>query len=665
MELAATRAIAPRARVLRPFRSGTIGTWALGAGLVLYLGLDGGGYDIVVHSQIGVVVWWIVLVGAAWGILPSTGLARVGWVALALLGGFVVCSALATTWSLSSERSLQELSRVALYLGVLLLALAVHGDRARAVRDTVNAVGAAVVVITVLALASRLSPGTFPAAHTTAQFLFSGQVRLNWPLNYWNGLAALVALGLPLLVSIATSARTLLVQAVAAAAIPLLALCGYLTASRGGVIASAAAAVAFLALVPDRFPKLATMLIAACGSAVLIAGAVHRSAIANGVTGHAAAVQGRQLLVTIILVCSAVALAQAGIGLAARHGTLPRLLRVSPKRARALLAGGIAVAVAVALATDAPSRLSRAWHDFKYSKAAVVGNDLGARLGKITGEGRYQYWQVAVRATSGQRVAGSGPGTFQLLWLPRATVPGYVTNAHSLYVETLAETGVIGLLLLGGFLLLALGVAVRTVVRSTYEERAHAAGAAAGMLAFMVFAIADWVWQLPVLPVAFLLLAAAVLAPASKRAVLSRGESEARTRPRSPRLALRAGLVAIAAAALVAVAVPLATVNGVRQSQAAVGAGNTTQALRDALSAARVEPGAATPQLQIALVRELQHDYPAALVAARNATRDEPQNWSGWLVLSRLEGESGHVNASVAAYRRARSLNPRSPLFHR
>jgi cytochrome c-type biogenesis protein CcmH/NrfG len=62
-------------------------------------------------------------------------------------------------------------------------------------------------------------------------------------------------------------------------------------------------------------------------------------------------------------------------------------------------------------------------------------------------------------------------------------------------------------------------------------------------------------------------------------------------------------------------------------------------------------------------VLELQHNYPAALVAARRATANEPQDWTGWLVLSRAEAESGHVKASVAAYRRARSLNPRSPLF--
>ncbi len=61
--------------------------------------------------------------------------------------------------------------------------------------------------------------------------------------------------------------------------------------------------------------------------------------------------------------------------------------------------------------------------------------------------------------------------------------------------------------------------------------------------------------------------------------------------------------------------------------------------------------------------RMFERRYPAALAAARRATRDESRNWSNWLVLSRIEAEAGHAKASVAAYRRARSLNPRSSLF--
>jgi hypothetical protein len=636
---------------------------------VLYLGLDGGGYGFVVRSQVGLVLWWIVLLGAAWKVLPAGHLTRVAWIGLALFGGFVAWTALASTWSLSSERSLQDLALVASYLGVLLLALAFHRDRARAVRDTANAVAAAVVVVAALALASRLAPSAFPGAHVTAVFLDSGALRrLSWPLNYWNGLAALVALGLPLLLSLATAARTLRAQAAAAAAIPLLVLCGYLTFSRGGAIAAAAAFLAFVILAPDRFPKLVTLLVAGAGSAILVAAAVHRGAIEHGVTGHAASAQAQQLLIAIVLVCAGVAIAQVGIGLAARHGTLPRVLRISRPRARALLVGAIVVALIAGVAAGAPSRVSHVWHDFKSPPSAADSQIALARFTSFSSDSRYQYWKVAVNSTRGHLLTGSGPGTFQLLWLPRATVPGYIVNAHSLYFETLAEVGVVGLALLVGFFVLVLGAAVRLVAQSEYESRTRAAAAAAALLAFMISAAGDWVWQLPVLPAAFLLLAAAVLAPAARRRSVGTPEtaveSDGKRAGASHRLLVaRVSLVVTALACLTAIGIPLAAASAVSRSQAAVATGNTSSALADARAAARLEPGAASAQLQIALVFELQHNYPAALTAARSATRDEPQNWSDWLVLSRIEAESGHPQTSVEAYRRARSLNPRSALF--
>ena len=178
--------------ILRRVEPDAVRTWALTGTIVLYLSIDGGGYDQVVWSQVAIVVWWIVLIGAAWGLLPAGRWTRTAWVASALFASFVAWTALATTWSLSSERSLQDLSRVACYLGVLLLGISIHRDRARAVKHTVHAIAASVVVVACLALASRLRPDLFPAAYQTASFLPGAAGRLGWPLNYWNALAALM-----------------------------------------------------------------------------------------------------------------------------------------------------------------------------------------------------------------------------------------------------------------------------------------------------------------------------------------------------------------------------------------------------------------------------------------------------------------------------------------
>jgi hypothetical protein len=656
METVAARIAMPWSRFRGDIDGRTLATWALAGGLVLYLALDGGGYDIVVSSQAGVVVWWMVLVGAAWGVLPAGRLSRTAWTALALFGGFVAWTALASTWSVSSEDSLQELSRVATYLAVLLLALAIHRDRETAVRNTLQAVAAAVILVAGLALVSRLRPGLFPAAQQTGQFLPGEQGRLGWPLNYWNALAALIALGLPLVLAIATSARTLRAQAAAAAALPMMALCGYLTFSRGGAIEATAALLVFMALAPDRIPKLATLMVAAAGSAALIAGAVHRSAVERGLTNAAAHHQGASLLIATVLVCAGVALAQAGIGLAARHAIPPRLLQVSRERARWIAIGAAVVIVVAALALGAPSHLSHEWQNFKRPNATAVHHNNLARFGTASGEGRYQYWVAALHATRGHILGGSGPGTFQLLWLPRAPFQSYVVNAHSLYVETLAEVGVVGLALLVGFFVLVIGSAFRLATRTSYEGRVRAAAMAAACVAFSVAAAFDWIWQVPVLPVAFLLLAASLLTP-TKRASSSPPR-------RVAAVAVRAGIVVVAIACIVAIGVPLAATSAVRKSQAAASAGNTSAALADARDAIRLEPGAASPEIQTALVLELQHDLTGAAAAARQATLDEPANWQTWLVYSRLEAEAGQPSASVAAYRRARSLNPRSPLFN-
>ena len=124
---------------------------------------------------------------------------------------------------------------------------------------------------------------------------------------------------------------------------------------------------------------------------------------------------------------------------------------------------------------------------------------------------------------------------------------------------------------------------------------------------------------------------------------------------------LAAGIVAIAA--IIAIAIPLASTSLVRQSEAKAREGDLAGALEKARSAQNAQPDAASPRLQEALVLEAEGDLGAAAAAARAATERESTNWRTWLVLSRIEAEDGRAAAAVRDYRRARSLNPRSILF--
>jgi len=62
-------------------------------------------------------------------------------------------------------------------------------------------------------------------------------------------------------------------------------------------------------------------------------------------------------------------------------------------------------------------------------------------------------------------------------------------------------------------------------------------------------------------------------------------------------------------------------------------------------------------------VLEQQGELALAVEAARGAAEREETNWRNWLVLARIEAENGEAAAAVRDYRRARSLNPLSPIF--
>ena len=91
--------------------------------------------------------------------------------------------------------------------------------------------------------------------------------------------------------------------------------------------------------------------------------------------------------------------------------------------------------------------------------------------------------------------------------------------------------------------------------------------------------------------------------------------------------------------------------------------GNLGAAMQAANSAQALEPYAATPRLQRALILELERRYSSAAAAARQATEREPTDWRGWLVRSRIEVEAGHPRFALDYYLRARGLNPTSSLF--
>jgi hypothetical protein len=640
--------------------------WLLGFAPTVYLALTGGGgYDIVGRSEVGILLWWIVLLGALVGSLPRRRLTGAAWLAVLLLAGFFAWTWIATGWSQSAERTLASAGMVATYLGVLVIGLSILTRSST--RWLVFGLAGAIGLVSTLAVLSRLLPSWFPADTTAKLYATS---RLRYPFDYSDAVGEFAALGLPLLLYVATGARTVAGRALGAAGIPVVVLCLALTVSRGGILAAAVGLIFFFALVPDRLPRLATAAVVAAGTTVVILGLAHRAGVRNAFVGPAPAGQRHSMLLLTVLAAAGVGLLQAGLTVMQRHTTRPRWLVVSRRSGSVvawLLVAGIAAAVAVGIASG---RAHHYWQGFKQPNPPHAGNSY-SRLLSIAGSHRYQYWVAAIDAFKTSRWKGIGPGTFEFYWSQHNSLGEFVRNAHSLWIETLAEAGIVGLALIGGFFLVVLGAGAVRGFDASSESRLPVATAVAGVAAFCAAAAFDWVWQIGVIPLIAMLLAAAALGPLVERfppLMLPGRRETSRSSDRDRRrelLQTRILFVIGALAALWAIIVPLSSTIAVRSSQSAIRSGDFRAALSDVATAQRIEPSAATPRLQRALILEQLGDIGGASQAIAQAAAREPTNWRIWLVVSRIETEANQPRRALSAYLRARSLNPTSPIFRR
>jgi hypothetical protein len=635
--------------------------WLLPAALVSYLGIQGGGFDTVVNSQVGIAAWWVLLLIVALGLAPLR-LGRAGWVTLGLLVAFAAWTTASLAWTQSSERTMGDVSLELVYVALAVVVFIAMGRTAT--RHALNGLACGIAVVAALALLSRLHFQWF-STPAIAQALPSNTRQLSYPLNYWNALADLMAIGIPLTLRAACGARSMLWRAIAGATVPLLGLCAFLTVSRGGTIAVAVGVVVFVVLVADRLPVIGVVGVTGAGTALLIAAANQRTAVRDGLRSALAAHQGNELLALAVAVAVGVGLLVVALGLIERHAVRPPPLSFARRRATTFGAVAFALAVVVFTAVGGFGFLGREWAQFKTPSgpSSLAGGNALQRLQDVTGNGRYQYWQAAASAAKAKPLTGTGAGTFEFWWAQFGTLSGgFVRDAHSLYIQALGELGYPGLLLIAGFVALVLGSGVQRAIRTgDPTQRLVLAAATAGATAFALAAAVEWIWLIPVLPIAFFVLAGAIAIPATVRD----GPNAAPAAPprRSHSLWLRLAGAAVCLAAAIAIAIPMAGTEATRDSQALVRSGNLPAALARARDAAALQPYASSTWLQEALVLEAEGRIAQALVVAEHATREGPTDYGNWLVLSRLQARDGHARAALQDYLRARSLSPRSPVF--
>jgi len=621
------------------------GTAVAVAAALFALAYAEGGYAVGTRTGTGIVVWVAVGILLLLRRAEAVAVRSEAVVAGGLLLGFATLALASAAWGASTGTAFDELARTLVYLGVFSLA-AVWVPRA-AVARWLDGVALAVVAVAVVALASRFFPGVFPDRELPT-FLPLTQARLSFPVDYWNGLAALVALALPLLLRAAVEHALPAARVAGAAAVPAVVAVLYLTSSRSGAAAAAVAAAGFVALTADRWRAVGALAVGGLTSVALVAFLSTRDALVNGPFDSAeAASQGRAGAVAFV-----VATAAAGAAWAFLPERVARAVTLPPYVGRA---AAITLAVAFAAAVVAAAPVQR-WDSFTAQPTAIEQQDfVRTHLLSSNGNWRWQYWTSAVDQFRESPLLGGGVGTYEAWWARHGSTVGFIENPHSLYFQVVGELGVVGLTVVVALLAFGIWTGARRALGR--GPRGAGAAAAASLAGYAVTAGLDWMWQLTVVTVVAMLL----LGLATGSATAPGGAA----RPTDGR-ARRAFVLVLAAVAVAAALIELdawAADRRLAASRSASDRGDRAAALAAAHDARRLQPWAAAPYTQLALLEEDANHLHAARPWIAKALDRDRADWRLWVIAVRIDTRAGRLDQARRELHHAQRLNPRSPLF--
>jgi hypothetical protein len=425
---------------------------------------------------------------------------------IGLLGllGLAAWDAISLDWSPVPALARDEALLVVFYalaFAVPLLVLRTESDRWAA-----TAVVVAFLIALAVAAMIQLLVGAGPTDHYE-------NGRLTFPISYVNAQAALFLVGVWPCVALASrrSNRALLRGAAIGGACALLA-GGLMTQSKGGLIAFSAAGVLFFWLNPSRLRAVVPALIplALVGGSYELLTRPYRDRYGPD-------------FADAIRFASAAALIIAGTGAVA--GCVYALIdeRVSmPQRAQRfagvvlLAALGAALVGSVAaffVTVDRPGHFfTEKWRSFKTLPAHESGSSHLTSLGS----NRYDFWRVEIRDFAHHPLAGIGARGFGSSYLLRRRSPETPARGHSLALDTLSETGVLG------FALLLVGLGSPFIAAARRAPRSLlASGLFAGAAAWLAHASVDWIWTVPAVGLPFFLLLGIAVAGDGERRLSS------------------------------------------------------------------------------------------------------------------------------------------------
>jgi O-antigen ligase len=482
--------------------------------------------------------------------------------------------------------------------------------------------------------------------------------RLQEPLGYWNALALFIAYGTPLaLARAADPARTARARAVPLLVLQLMLIAIGLTYSRGGLIALAIGLGIGIAVSGRWLPSLTWLAVAAIAAAPPLAyGLASHSLSTGGVSLASRQVAGLILLVVLAL-SSAVMLFGAS-RLRALEAERPLTPEGTRRVGRMLVALVGTALVAGVLAVSFSGRgltgtVSHAWSSFTTTR--VTSNTNPERLLSANSENRWVWWKEAAGAFSDRPIAGWGAGSFPVVHLLYRRNGLSVNQPHSVPLQFLSETGLVGTAVVALAFVLLIVAALRGVRRAgSGTERLVASALFAGVVMFLVHGLYDWDWDIPAMAIPALVFVG----------ILCGGEGADRV----GRLGYAARTAGVALVTLSACAFALsaalpswaATKASDAIVQAAGSEADVSHAEATAALAARLDPLSNAGLLVEATIAARRGQIARVRSLLISATRRDPTDATAWFQLAFADLSVGDAKAASQAGRRALALDPYS-----
>jgi hypothetical protein len=601
-----------------------------------------------------------------------------GAVSLLLFAALAALTTLSVTWAIVPELAYIEAGRTFAYLAVFAAAVAGARLAPRGAHVAIKGIVLAAIAATAYALAARVWPGSIGENEISN--------RIGQPFEYWNAVGSAAALAIPGLLWLGSrrggsvAGRVAAYPAMGAAILAIL-----LTQSRGALAAAAIGAIAWFAIVPLRLRSLPVVLVPSIAAGLVAAWALSKDAFAE--TAEPLAVKESVagefglllLLMTVVLVLA---------GLAVNLG---RDRFAPPLRVRRRL--GIA-ALVVACAVPLVAFTSVAFSD------RGLGGTIEDRVDELTSEtdtapteqgaGRFaaasstrgKYWREAGRVFEDRRSVGTGAGTFATARLRHRTDATVTRHAHGFVPQTLADFGIVGVVLTTALLLAWLVAGARTTAlhprrlpfrrdggeplprRDWTPDRVALVALTLIAVVFGLQSAIDWTWFVPA-PAAMAFVAAGFVAGRGPAAAVPDGgalDLRAPFRTPSPPRLLAASAVLLAAL-LTAWAIwqPLAADRQTTDALELAEDGDVDGAVAKARDAADTNPLTAEPLLVEAAISAQAGREAEAEAALEDAVLKFPGDPETWTRLAAFQlGTLGEPADAAETIRGALYLDPHS-----